>query len=98
MKLHYPFGQPPEGVDVLWRCETKRYSHLADPRLELYWHIRNPLDASYTDDCQLTVDEAVKDFIARRKRQIAILESQLQRAQRELNLTVDNPRLMEFMQ
>jgi hypothetical protein len=47
MKLHYPFGQPPDGVDVLWRCEAKRYSYVIDadsdqygvtsPRLEMSW-------------------------------------------------------------
>jgi hypothetical protein len=47
MKLHYPFGHPPEGMDVLWRCEAKRYSVVIDadadrygvtpPRLEMTW-------------------------------------------------------------
>ncbi len=128
MKLHYPFGHPHEGADVLWRCEAKRYSHIIDidreeysvtePRLELtYYYVNSRTekgawireDLSWARFINLshnkafarnTVDEAVKDFIARRKRQIAILEGQLQRAQRELNLTVENPRnkfSMEFM-
>lgn len=47
MKLHFTFGQPPEGVDVLWRVEAKRYSYTIDadanrygvsaPRLEATW-------------------------------------------------------------
>ena len=47
MKLHYPFGNPPEGIDVLWRCEARRYSVCIDPdrdqysvtppRLEMQW-------------------------------------------------------------
>ena len=123
MKLHFPFGQPPEGVDVLWRCEAKRYSYIidadrgeygvTDPRLELRWlkvTKRTPKGAYiHLMDCRTggdqlvilsrnkafarnTVDEAVRDFTARRKRQIAILEGQLQRAQRELNLTMIDPR------
>lgn len=49
-KIHYPFGPAPEGVDVLWRCEAKRYSYTIDadadqygvtaPRLEMcWWHV-----------------------------------------------------------
>jgi len=48
VKLHYPFGKPPEGLDVLWRCEAKRYSYVidpdadrygvTDPQLELCWY------------------------------------------------------------
>jgi hypothetical protein len=47
VKLHYPRGKPPEGEDVLWRCEAKSYSYTIDadreeygvtaPRLELWW-------------------------------------------------------------
>lgn len=46
-KLYFPFGHPPEGEDVLWRCESKQYSYIVDaereeygvtnPRLELCW-------------------------------------------------------------
>lgn len=35
-KLHYTFGQPPEGKDVLWRCEARRYSVVIDPEAEVY--------------------------------------------------------------
>jgi hypothetical protein len=47
VRLHYPRGKPPEGEDVLWRCEAKSYSYIIDadreeygvttPRLELWW-------------------------------------------------------------
>jgi hypothetical protein len=47
MQLHYPWGKPSEGLDVLWRCEAKRYSVVVDadreeygvtpPRLEMQW-------------------------------------------------------------
>ncbi len=119
MKLHFPWGQPPEGVDVLWRCEAKSYSYVVDaereeygvtdPRLELRWLIVlrrtargayiAPQDYTQPDTGVLvrlwaskafareTVDEAVKDFAARRKRQVAILEGQLSRARHELALT-----------
>ncbi|MHC2552431.1 hypothetical protein [Bradyrhizobium elkanii] len=36
MKLHYPFGPAPEGKDVLWRCEAKRYSVVIDPDADRY--------------------------------------------------------------
>jgi len=32
----YPFGMPPEGVDVLWRAEARRYSYIIDAERELY--------------------------------------------------------------
>lgn len=45
---HYIFGQPPEGMDVLWRVEACRYSYtidadtdtygVTDPRLEITWY------------------------------------------------------------
>jgi len=48
MKKHYPYGPAPKDVDVLWRCEAKRYSvvidpdtdlyGVTDPRLEIRWH------------------------------------------------------------
>ena len=136
MKLHYPFGQPPEGVDVLWRCEAKSYSVIIDalreeygttgPRLELrYFYvvkrtnkgawIRKDFNFSPREKVELdrskhqlvmlnhnkafareNVALAVRDFAARRKRQIVILEGQLQRAKRELDLTTDNPRIPEI--
>lgn len=120
MKLHFPYGQPPAGVDVLWRCEAKRYSYvidaeaeeygISDPRLELRYHdvVKRTERGAYIRAqhythpplllvrlwankafARNTVDEAVKDFIARRKRQIAILEGQLNRAKVELALTTD---------
>jgi SRSO17 transposase len=36
MKKQYSFGQPPKGMDVLWRCEAKRYSICLDPEAERY--------------------------------------------------------------
>lgn len=46
--LHYPYGMPMPGEDVLWRCEPKQYSYVIDadreeygvttPRLEMTWH------------------------------------------------------------
>ena len=48
-KPTYPFGMPPEGVDVLWRAEARRYSYIVDaerelygttrPKLELHWYM-----------------------------------------------------------
>lgn len=45
--MKYPFGQPAAGMDVLWRCEAKRYSIVidaeadyygtSDPELEMQW-------------------------------------------------------------
>ncbi|AEI71029.1 hypothetical protein [EBPR siphovirus 2] len=117
MKLHFPCGQPPEGQDVLWRCEAKRYSYVVDadreeygvtdPRLELRWFRvakRTPKGAhvAYATTeaggtyvglsrnkafARNTIDEAVRDFKERRKRQIAILKGQLSRARYELALT-----------
>lgn len=116
MKLHFPYGPPPEGADVLWRCEAKCYSYVIDadreeygvthPRLKLRWfevERRTPKGAYIKSSMGVhdqlvslwankafarnTVDEAVKDFIARRKHQIRILERQLARAQAELALT-----------
>ena len=124
MKLHYPWGQPPEGTDVLWRCEAKRYSYVIDadreeygvtePRLEAFWFKvteRTPKGAYIlgSDRSNLiilsrnkayarnTVDEAIRDFTARRRRQIAILKSQLQKAKQELALTSDKPPIPEIL-
>lgn len=48
VEIHFPFGRPPEGADVLWRCEVNRYSYVidadrdeygtTDPRVELRWY------------------------------------------------------------
>jgi hypothetical protein len=35
-KLKYPFGRPPEGTDVLWRVDGKRYSVVIDADREEY--------------------------------------------------------------
>lgn len=35
-KITYPFGKPPEGEDVLWRCEARSYAVCIDPELERY--------------------------------------------------------------
>lgn len=113
MKLHYPFGPAPEGMDVLWRCEAKRYSVVIDPdadrygvsppRLEMHWYQvnrRTPqgawiggkfvrLTATKKWACN-TEDDALESFKARKRRQIAILTGNLQRAERELALTDPN--------
>jgi hypothetical protein len=34
--LEYPMGIPAAGMDVLWRCECKRYSTVIDAELEIY--------------------------------------------------------------
>lgn len=62
---YFPFGQPPEDMDVLWRCDAKSYSYIIDadreeygstaPRIELTWHRverRTPKGAylNYTDE------------------------------------------------
>ncbi len=46
--MQYPAGRPNTDMDVLWRCEAKRYSVCIDPetdrfgtsapRLEMWWH------------------------------------------------------------
>lgn len=46
-QLHFPWGRPPEGVEVWWRIEAKSYSVVIDadreeygstpPRLEAMW-------------------------------------------------------------
>lgn len=46
--VHYPFGRPEPGMDVLWRCVDKRYAYVVDaerdewgvtdPRLEMVWY------------------------------------------------------------
>ena len=58
LKIHFPAGQPPDGRDVLWRVEAKRYSYVVDadreeygttaPRIEAWWftvHKRTPKGA-----------------------------------------------------
>lgn len=35
-RLSYPFGEPPEGADVLWRVDAKSYSYVVDAERELY--------------------------------------------------------------
>lgn len=35
-RLSYPIGEPPEGVDVLWRVDAKSYSYVVDPEQEIY--------------------------------------------------------------
>lgn len=35
-RLHYPFGQPPPGVEVFWRCEVTRYSVVIDAEAEIF--------------------------------------------------------------
>jgi hypothetical protein len=111
VKLHYPRGQPPEGEDVLWRCEAKRYSYtidadrdeygVTDPRLEMWWwevDRRTPKGAWLcTGEFQLLTafkkkyseseQDALRDFKARKAKQIRILSNQLDRAQHELSLT-----------
>jgi hypothetical protein len=109
VKLHYPFGSPPEGVDVLWRCEAKRYSVVIDPEAERYgvtdprlevtwWRVdrRTPKGAwaagrfvllsAYRKWACNTEEEAIASFIARKRKQIRILSSQLKRAEAELAL------------
>lgn len=43
-KPTYPFGKPPEGVDVLWRAEARRYSYIIDAELERYGTTRPKLE------------------------------------------------------
>lgn len=111
VKMHYPFGPAPEGVDVLWRCEAKRYSVVidaeaeiygtTDPRLEMtWWRVtkRTPKGARLVEGrfvlltarkrwaCN-TRQEALESFVARKRRQIDILDDKLARARKELQLT-----------
>jgi hypothetical protein len=109
VKLHYPFGPAPEGVDVLWRCEAQRYSVVIDPdadrygvtppRLEMCWwqvNRRTPqgawiggkfvlLTATKRWACP-TEEEALESFIARKRKQIRILSTQLRRAEADMAL------------
>lgn len=41
MKLRYPVGQPPIGLDVLWRCQAQRYSIVIDPDADIFG-VSNP--------------------------------------------------------
>jgi hypothetical protein len=117
MQVHYSFGPAPAGVDVLWRCEAKRYSvvidadadiyGVSDPRLEMtWWRIdrRTPkgawvggqfirLTAFKRWACN-TEEEAFASFIARKKKHIAILSSQLRRAEADLALALAPARLV----
>lgn len=35
-EVKFPGSPPPEGTDVLWRCEAKSYSYVIDPETERY--------------------------------------------------------------
>lgn len=118
MKLHYPRGPAPEGEDVLWRCEAKRYSYVVDadreeygvtdPRLEMWWwevERRTPKGAwlctgefvlltAFKKKYAETEADALRDFKARKNKQIQILSRQLCRAEEELALT--KPRELMF--
>lgn len=110
-QVYYPFGQPPDGVEVMWRCDARRYSYtidddvygLTDPRIELtWWPIKHRTPCGVRLECgklvftgdhvtrrkwaSPTPKQAVESYIAKRKRQISILESQVRRAQVELSL------------
>ncbi|WP_316207489.1 hypothetical protein [Bradyrhizobium sp. SZCCHNR3118] len=114
MKLHYPRGKPPEGVDVLWRLEAKSYSYVIDadreeygvtaPRLEMWWwevERRTPKGAWCCGEFQLLTAfkkkfseseaGALRDFKARKKKQLQILGRQIAKAERELALTKPQP-------
>ena len=113
-EIRYPFGRPPEGLDVLWRLEARSYSYVIDPDAERYgstdpvlemcWHrvkrwtrcgarldwgkyVNLNKDVSRREWASRTEAEALASFVARRKRQIAILEGQAAYARRELALT-----------
>lgn len=34
--MKHPFGPAPENVDVLWRCEARRYSVVIDPEADIF--------------------------------------------------------------
>ena len=111
--LTVPAGEPPEGVEVLWRAEARRYSYVIDadaelygtsaPRLELWWHrvkrwtprgarlnngkyVNLDKNISRREWASRTKEEAVESFIARRRRQISLLQGQLNYAEQELAL------------
>jgi hypothetical protein len=113
----YPFGRPPEGVPVLWRCEAKRYSYVidadadrygtTDPQLEMRWWAverYTPKGAWVCGQFVLltgrkrwacpTEQEALESFIARKRKHIRILSSQLSRAQADLALAFPKPALV----
>lgn len=35
-EIQYPFGPPPDGEDIMWRCEAKSYSVVLDYETERY--------------------------------------------------------------
>jgi len=35
-EVQFPYSTPPEGVEVLWRCEAKTYSYVIDPDTDTY--------------------------------------------------------------
>jgi hypothetical protein len=113
LRLNYPHGKPPEGVDALWRCEAQSYSYVidadreeygvTDPRLEMRWYPvdrRTPKGAWVCGEFQLLTafkkkfseseEGAIRDFKARKNKQIKILSRQLGRAEQELALTAPN--------
>lgn len=117
MKLHYPHGKPPEGTDVLWRCEAQSYSYVVDadreeygvtaPRLEMRWYPvdrRTPKGAwccgefvlltAFKKKFSESEAGALRDFKARKTKQIQILCRQLRRAEQELALTKPRELLM----
>lgn len=53
-QLHFPWGRPPEGLEVWWRVEAKSYSIVIDAERELYGSTRPRLEAQWFEVLKTT--------------------------------------------
>ena len=83
------YGVSAPRLELTWRYVTRRTARCA-------W-TGSDMHRVYAKRCQFknTEAEAIDQFIARRKRQIAILEGQLSSAKQELKLTEKNALAIE---
>ena len=101
MPAFYPLGYPSPDQDVLWRVEAKAENDIFTGRRLVYlWYAvakRTRCGARLTNGkfilltaykrwAHETQQQALGSFVLRRRRQVAILRNQLERAQQELQL------------
>ena len=101
MPAFYPLGYPSLGQDVLWRVEAEDANDIFSGRRLVYrWYgiaKRTPCGARLANGkfilltahkrwAHETQRQALDSFVLRRRRQVAILRNQLERAQQELQL------------
>lgn len=53
-ELHFPYGRPPEGLDVWWRVEARSYSIVIDAEREEYGSTRPRLEAQWFEVVKTT--------------------------------------------